>query len=319
MAILATAAAFGQVDANRTVAVVNGEEIKGGEYYHRMEYLTGVGQVVNNGIQQFPPGFMAIERLIEEHLLLQLAKTKGVYPSTVEVDNELKARLEDDPKLMENWLNTGQTEADLKYQMLVEVARFKVATAGVTVTDQEIETHYAQNAATMYTLAKRVKLAVIVVSDDTAQKMVDDELAAKKPFADVAKAHSTDVTKGIGGELGNVYINVLKPEVQAALDQVKIGGTTGWLTSKDARVKFLLEDVTLPKKLPLDASLRRQIRRRLMIDRGANKNDVAKEMFNLRMNAKIDIKDKTFADVYAKFLDALRQDAALKAAGRGGN
>ena len=61
---LTACAAYAQVDANRTVAVVNGEEIKGGEYYHRMEYLSGVGRIGNNGVNEFPPGFMTIEQLI---------------------------------------------------------------------------------------------------------------------------------------------------------------------------------------------------------------------------------------------------------------
>lgn len=312
-------AAFAQVDVNRTVAVVNGEEIKGGEYYHRMEYLSGVGRPSSGGggVAEFPPGFMTIEQLISERLILQLAKNKGVYPTDLEVNNELQSRLADNPKLMENWLNSGQTDADLKYLLKLELAQFKVATAGITVTDQEVEQHFKTNLNTTYTVPKRVLLSVIVVSDDAAQSAVDSDLAAKKPFADIAKARSEDVTKGIGGEVGNVYVTVLNESVRAAIDKIKIGETTPWLKTNDRRVKFLLRGATAAKAMVLDASLKREIRKRMMIDKGRVKNDVAKEMYALRSTAKIDIKDKAFAEAYSKYIEAYKKDATLK--GVGGN
>jgi len=315
LAIAFTAcAAHAQVDANRTVAVVNGDEIKGGEYYHRMEYLSGVGRISNNGVAEFPPGFLTIEQLISERLILQLAKNKGVLPTDVEVENELKNRVTDNPKLLENWLNSGQSEADLRYLLKLEIAQFKVATAGITVTDQEVEQFYKEHP-TMYTTPKKVKISVIVVRDDTAQKAVDDDLKAGKSFADTAKAHSADVTKGLGGELGSIFVTALNPSVQAAIEKIKIGQTTEWLVTNDARVKFLLEDATPAKKMEFTPSLKRDIRKRMMIDKGQVKNDVAKEMLALRSTAKIDIKDKVFAEAYSKYIEAYKKDAALKAGG----
>ncbi|MBN9503936.1 MAG: hypothetical protein J0H02_19320, partial [Armatimonadetes bacterium] len=138
LVVLAAGAAHAQVDTNKTVAIINGEEIKGGEYYHRMEYLSGVGKVSSSGVMEFPPGFLTIEQIITERLILQLAKNKGVYPSDLEVDKELQTRQEENPKMMENWINSGRSEADLKYMTRLELAQFKISTAGVTVTDQEV-------------------------------------------------------------------------------------------------------------------------------------------------------------------------------------
>ncbi len=308
--------ASAQVDTNKTVVVINGEEIKGAEYYHRMEYLPGVGRPMGNSFAQFPPGFLTIEQLITERLILQLAKNKGVSPTEPEVANELKLRLEDDPKLLENWLNSGRTEADLRYMIRLELAQFKVSTSGVNVTDQEVEDHYKQNPA-MYTLAKKVKISVIVVRDaDTAAK-VDADLKAKKPFADVAKAYSEDVTKGIGGEMGDIYYPALSEAVRQALDGTKIGETTEWLPTADAKVKFLLQDVTPQKRMELTPKLKRDIRKRLLMDKGSIKNNVIKEMQDLRAKSNIDIKDKTFAEAYVKFMEAYRKEISLRGAGGG--
>ncbi|OJU63485.1 MAG: hypothetical protein BGO01_11850 [Armatimonadetes bacterium 55-13] len=311
LVVLAAGAAHAQVDTNKTVAIINGEEIKGGEYYHRMEYLSGVGKVSSSGVMEFPPGFLTIEQIITERLILQLAKNKGVYPSDLEVDKELQTRQEENPKMMENWINSGRSEADLKYMTRLELAQFKISTAGVTVTDQEVEDHYKNNPE-MYTTPKMVKLAVIVVRDDAAKKAVDDGLTAKKPFSELAKSYSADVTKGVGGELGTIYITALSGEVRAAIEKIKIGEITPWLSTQDARVRFLLEDVTAAKKDPLTPALKRDIRKRLMLDRGKVRNNIGKEMFDLRMNAKIDIKDKVFAEAYTKYIDAYKKDMSLK-------
>jgi len=309
---------FAQVDLNRTVVVINGEEIKGGEYYHRMEFLTGVGKPMNQGVAEFPPGFLTIEQLITERLVLQLAKDKGVYPTDPEVENEIKNRLVEEPKLLENWLNSGRTDVELRYTIRLELAQFKISTAGINVTDQEVELHYKQNPA-MYTIPKRVKLSVIVVRDPDSKDKVDAGLKAGKTFAEMAKTYSEDVTKGIGGELGTINMGALSETVRTSLEGVKIGQATEWITTPNAQAKFLLQDVIPAKKIELDAKLKREIRRRLMLDKGAVKNNIAKEMFDLRSKANIDIKDKGFAEAYARYIEAYKKDIAVKGAGAGGN
>lgn len=305
--------ASAQVDNAKTVVVINGEEIKGAEYYHRMEFLDGVGKPIGNGIAQFPPGFLTIETMITERLILQLAKNKGVSPTEPEVDNELKLRLEDDPKYLESWLNSGRTEADLRYQVRLQLAQFKISTTGVNVADQEIDDHYKANP-NMYSTPKKVKLSVIAVTDATVAQKVDAELKTKA-FADVAKAYSEDITKSIGGEMGEIATFALAEPVRMAIEKVKIGQTTEWLTAPDKKVKFLLQNVIPAKKLEMTPKLRRDIRKMLLMNKGRVKNDVAKEMQDLRSKSNIDIKDKTFADAYAKFIEAYRKDISLKGAG----
>lgn len=305
--------ASAQVDNAKTVVVINGEEIKGAEYYHRMEFLDGVGKPMSNGIAQFPPGFLTIETMITERLILQLAKNKGVSPSEPEIDNELKLRLEDDPKYLETWLNSGRTQADLRYQVKLQLAQFKISTTGVNVADQEIDDHYKANP-NMYSTPKKVKLAVIAVTDATVAQKVDAELKTKT-FADVAKAYSEDITKTLGGEMGEIATFALAEPVRVAVEKVKIGQTTEWLTAPDKKVKFLLQNVIPAKKLEMTPKLRRDIRKMLLMNKGRVKNDVAKEMQELRAKSNIDIKDKSFADAYAKFIEAYRKDISLKGAG----
>ena len=301
------------VDPNRVVLVVNGEEIKGVEYYRRMEYLQGVGVRTGNNFTEFPPGFLTIQHLIDERIGFALAKEKGVYPSDAEVDEEIKVRQEDNPKILENWISSGGNIDELRYQLRVQLTQFKLQTFGITKTDTEVDQFYKDHPD-MYTTPKQLKLRVIAVASSDDTKVVDQDLAAGKDFATEAKEKSVDITKAIGGEYGTVPEYNLNTAARDALTNVKIGQTTKWLTTNPdggtgAYLKFFLEDIIPAKKLEMDTALRRLIRRKLMVDSGAAKNaNLSKELDAMRVKMKIDIKQPEFADAYQKFIAAyLRQ------------
>ncbi len=298
---LVSVSAFAQVDPNRTVAVINGEEVKGAEYYRRMEFLPGVAKRVGTDLAEFPPGFLTLEQLITERLILQLAKEKGCLPSDPEVDQEIRFRLEDNPRVLEDAKAAGRTEAEFRADVKIELAQFKIQTFGVNITDQDVQTIYKARPQD-YTIPKRFTLRVIAVNGDAAAAKAD-ELLKTKSFGDVAKQVSIDITKTTGGEFGTLPVSALSPSMQMALEAVKIGGTTGWLSSEERRVKFLLEDVIPAKLQELTPSLKRQIRNREMLSRGTVRNNIQAEMKAVRAKAQIDIKEKAFAEAYKTFIE----------------
>ena len=311
----APALAHAQVDPTRTVVVVNGEEVKGAEYYRRMEYLDGVGKKVGATIAEFPPGFLTIEQLITERLVFQLAKDRGVYPSDLEVTNDLAERVKANPTLLTDLKASGRSEEDVRYRIRYELSQFKLATFGVTVTDQEVDKYYKDNP-TLFTTPKRYKLSVILVTQDSAKALVDTDLAASKPFGEVAKARSEDLTKASNGEYGTIPITLFNPATRSALESVKIGGVTNWLntTANDAAafIKFKVDDI-LPAQLdPLTPELKRDIRRKRMIELGSVKNNLEADMIDMRKKAKIDIRQKEFADAYAKYIQAYLNQSRAK-------
>lgn len=289
--------AFAQVDPTRVVAVVNGVEIRGAEYYRRMEFLPGVGRRVGNAIAEAPPGFLTIDSLINEELLLQLAKQKGCAVTEAEIQADMQSRQQASPTFVQNWTANGRTMDELKRLVLIELTQFKLATFGVTITDQEVERFYKDNP-TRYTLMKSAKLRVIAVSDEASRDKVDAALKGGKAFAAVATEFSEDVTRASGGELGKPVLAMLPSNVQAAIAAIKIGQVTAWVKSENVWTKFSLEDVYPERLLPLDAGMRVQIRRQLMLDKGAVRNDIPKDIQALRLNSKIDIKEKLFSDTY---------------------
>ena len=306
-ATMIPATVHAQVDPNRVVAVVNGEEIKGQEYYRRMEYLSGIGRRAGNQFLEFPPGFFTVEQLITERLIFQLAQSKGIVIPDAEVDSEVALRNTESPDLLKDWIASGKTPQELAYQVRYELAQFKIATFGITITDQEVENEYKTNPAS-YTIPRQYKLHVIVVRDPAEKTASDADLAAGKTFEQVAAAHSVDVSKVRNGDYGQVPADGLSPRVKAALALTKIGQVTDWIDLGEtdetrASLKFRLDDILPEEKMALDGKLRRAIRKKLMSLRGSVKNDIQKEMTALRLKSKIDIKQPEFADAYKRFID----------------
>ncbi|MEQ1822209.1 MAG: peptidyl-prolyl cis-trans isomerase [Fimbriimonadaceae bacterium] len=304
---LAMAQALAQVDLTSTIVVINGEEVKGSEYYRRMEFLPGVGKQLGNGFAEFPPGLLTIEQLVTERLILQMAKDKGVLPTAAEVKDEIAYQMQLNPDYTKSFLDTGQTLAELDYQTKVRVARFKLTTFGITVTDAEVAEFYKKNSS-IYSTPKMVTLKVIAVDTEEKAKAVDADLAAGKSFSDVAKARSLDVSAATGGEFGRRPYFELAEIVRGEVDKIKVGGITEWIVGEKTRVKFMLVAADPEKARPLDDVLKKIIRREILITRGSIKNNIRQDMIVMRKKAQISITQKEFDDAYKKFIDVIIRD-----------
>jgi hypothetical protein len=318
MALIAVSA-MAQVDPTRVVATVNGEQIKGAEYYRRMEYLPGVGKIVGRAFANFPPGFLTLEQLITEKLLMQLAKEKNAIPTDAEIDEEMKFALEVDPEVVKDWIATGQSEAEFRAQTRFNLAQFKMLTAGVNVTDSEVDKFYKDNIV-MFTNPKVVTLRVIAVQNDDQARAVDQDLAAGKAFADVAKARSLHPSNIKGGDLGKMSVADMTETALKAIENVRVGGITDWMISPGTRAKFQLVAVDPPVAKPLDSTLRKKIRRELLNTKGNIRNGqtVVNDMRAARQKAKVEITQKEFAEAYAAFMRSFTGSSGTNSAGGGG-
>src|SRR5262249_50571792 len=137
-------------------------------------------------------------------------------------------RLSDNPSLMQDMVDRGLSEQDVRNQIKHDLVNFKLQTFGITVTDQEVQNYYKKNPSE-FTTPKRLRVRLIAVKTDADTAAVDADLKSGKSFADVAKDKSIDVTKATGGDLGTCPIDYFAGQVQDALNGAKIGGTTAWL------------------------------------------------------------------------------------------
>ncbi|MBL8066135.1 MAG: peptidyl-prolyl cis-trans isomerase [Chthonomonadaceae bacterium] len=294
-----SAVCHAQTPMDKTMIVVNGQSIDAKTYFKRMEVMPGVGKLVNDKFVVATPGYLAMDKLITETLLLQVAKEKGVSPTDAEVDAAIKERTAESPGLVEGLAKIGFTLDDLKYDTKVQLAEFKLQTMGINITDFEVEKFYAENKGT-YTLPKRYKLSVIAVDTDSKKRAVDEALNSGKTFASVARDMSMDVTKANNGALGEVPEFTLTGGTQTAVKAAKKGEVTEWLSNGELSVKFYVEDILDAKVVPLDATLKSSIRRNLLLDRGRVKNDLNKLMADARSKASIEFKGTIFDDQLKK-------------------
>ena len=297
---MALAAAQGD---SKAVAVVNGQHISSADYYHRMEHLNGVYAAYAERLVEVVPGLITLDRLITETVTLQLAQAHNVAPTQAEIDAAYASRLASNPTMETVALAEGLTVSDLKYQVAVDLSRFKLLTEGTLVTDQEVKTNYDLHPD-RYSAAKLVDLRIIVVASDADKAAVDNDLAAGKDFGSVATSRSIDVTKLRGGLVLGTLFDSLDPPIRDALNKIKITQVTPWIPlpqqddgSKPSE-RILFVGATNRSAIKLDDTLREAIRRQMMMERGSIKNNVAKEVGEMLSKAKVEISDPAFAKAW---------------------
>lgn len=288
-ALLLATTAWCQIDASKTIVTVNGDAISTGTYFKRMEVLPGVGSVNSTG--QFVsamPGFLTLQRMINEHLMIQLSRKNGVEPTSAEIDAEIESKTKQNPNFVKGFLQSGLTMDDLKYDVKVQLAEFKVTTMGVTITDFQVKKFYDDNPR-QFTLPKRYTIRVIATSDADKKKAIDAELQKKTPFADVATKYSEDISRLEGGLVGTLSEDVLGDNMKTIVTNLKEGEVTPWLKGQNnTEIKVYVEKILPSEVVKYDDNLKKDIWRRLMTDRGRVKNDVNKMMADMRKNAKIE-------------------------------
>lgn len=295
-------AGFAQSDPTKPIGTVNGEPISGMEYFRRMEFLPGVGRLVGDRFVSTYPGYLAMQQLINERLLLQLAREKNVFPRPADVQKQVDEQLKLRPDMLKNLEKVGLTRADLERQITIDLAEFNLVTMGVNITDIEVEKHYRDNQS-RFTLPRRYKLRVIAVATDQ-KDAVDADLKAGKSFADVAKARSQASSATQGGSMGDyLSADAFADPTKIALQNTRIGQTSTWIQGETGNwFKFFVEDVKAREVIPLDAKLRDDIRRTLMVDRGRVRNNIDKMMMEMRRKARVSITQPGISDMIDEWL-----------------
>jgi parvulin-like peptidyl-prolyl isomerase len=294
--LMAAAMAPAQVQISPTAVIVkvNGQPILGDQYFSRMQVLPDVGKLAGQNFVPASPGFLTLQQIINEMLIVQLAREQGVYPTDAELAAEVKLRREEQPQLTQVFLTLGLNDKAFEWDALVNMCQFRVMTKGVNITDMEVEQSYQNSLATRYTLPRRYLIRVISVTAQADQKKVDDALAGGKSFSEVALEMSQDEAKSSGGLLGEIAEQQLGGTLKTEIQNLKKGDKTNWVPVGQAWSKFFLEDMKEREVVPLDARLKRQIRRDLMIEKGQVRNNMPKLMDEMRKKAKLEFSGTPF-------------------------
>lgn len=276
-----------QFEFDRAVVIVNGDPITGRQYYRRMEFLPNVGRLSGGRFVESSPGFLTMTQLINEQLMLQLARERGVFPTDAQVDRELDARLSRNPELLEGFERLGLTRADLRFETLLNLAEFNIVTQGINVTDVEVEEMYANNPE-MFTDPTIYELRSIAVRGAEARGVVDAALNSGRSFADVARELSQESNRGEAFKLSEFNF---QSNVREELARLETGRYTEWIAGEDFWIRFELVSKEEGGLQPLTDELKAEIRRELLVTRGRNRNNLPQLMENMRRTAQLQFAD----------------------------
>lgn len=280
------------IDLSKPVVVVNGQAISYGTYYRRMEGLQGFGRRVGQNFVPASPGFLTLQQLINEALIVELAVDKGVAPTDQEIEAEYQTMKAADPQRVQDILKYT-AEEEVRRQIRIQLSEFKLQTMGINIGDQQVESFYKEHP-TMYTTPKTIDLYAIAVETAEQQDAVDKKLGSRTSFTDVAKELSTDLSKNAGGFLGRVVESGLPDRIRTKVENLKEGESTTWVDADAMKYKYYVGKIYPEKLSPLTPELRKAIRQRLMVDRGVIKNDLNKWMREKRATLKLDFKGTPF-------------------------
>lgn len=211
------------------------------------------------------------------------AKALGVAVTDEEIEQELKRSMTGYGS-EEQYYTQMQSELGLSRQEVREEAVYRltlqaVATAGITITDAEIDNYLAENSE-RFTPRKEMQLSIIKVATYSEAERVMDRLEQGEDFAVLAKELSIDEeSRGRGGSIGTVEEedpfwpeDLLKTAAQ--LDE---GDIAGPLQTGDDYAIIRLEKMIDPKSQD-QTEIREQVRRELALEQAAPLQQVESDL-----------------------------------------
>ncbi len=198
------------------IAIVNGEAITAEEFAHASE---------------IPAGKAALQHLIDDRLVYQFAKKKGVVPDS-KVFTARYAEAEKMPSFPARLKAANQTEEDFKKALMFVLCRQAIVDEGIKVNPSEVKAYYDKNIDPANPTAKyyhkeNITILAVINQDPKVIAQAKKEIEAKVPFATVVAKYSSDVSKRNGGQLPVIVrgtIDKIKnPNLEKTLFDMQIG------------------------------------------------------------------------------------------------
>jgi parvulin-like peptidyl-prolyl isomerase len=214
---------------DKAVASVNGDAITESEFYARLEHLRGQDFLLPTNpptLRQETAGTITLNLLINQRIVLQTAAKHNVSPTDAEMAAEMANVMKQDA-VKKALSEKSVSENDLKTDVRVQLARFKLATSAVTVSDTEVDDWYRKHIAN-YTVPEKWKLSVIRTSKFEDIPKIQAEIK-NISFSAAAKEYSEDTrTKAQGGSMGIIFATDmgLPDSIRAAIKRANVGEVT---------------------------------------------------------------------------------------------
>ncbi|TLS48442.1 foldase [Paenibacillus antri] len=171
-------------------------------------------------------GGQTLSSMIDEELVRQAAEAAGVEVADEDIAEQMdaiKGQFPSEDDFLSTLAMYGMTVEGLEEQMAVEVQLKKLLEPQVTVTDEEIQTYYDENAASLEE-PEQVKASHILVATEEEAKELRQRLSGGEDFATLAAEQSLDTgTVDAGGDLGFFEKGVMEEPFETAAFSIEVG------------------------------------------------------------------------------------------------
>jgi foldase protein PrsA len=223
--------------AEKVLATINDQKITEKQFQKRLDlYGFLFGNTMKKELEKEETRQQVFDELVEETLLVGEANSRGIDPSSEEVQKEyetMKARivqaLGSTEEYQKELADNEVTEEDLRGflgKRLIIQKLYNELTTDVTVSDKEVEEYFEENRDSFST-PERVHARHILVETEKMAQTVLAELEGGKDFGELAAEYSIDEgTADDGGDLGFFQRGMMIPEFEEVAFALEVGETT---------------------------------------------------------------------------------------------
>ncbi len=211
------------------IATVNGDRISKDDYItyleHKMQVMVQTSQGPATAPVAAPLGFQALNDLVGQKLLIQMAKQENVLPTENDVNNELQFQTSIRADFVRALTDQGFTLSDIKNDLMVGLCRHNLLSKGVTITDAQVDAYIKENPQRFET-PRTVDLSWIVLKNPADKDKVDSDLRSGQTFTVVSKRYSAVANPMFAQREYNKF----NPTLQKIVDKLKEGQSSDWIT-----------------------------------------------------------------------------------------
>lgn len=289
------------------VATVNGETITKDEYIARLERMNQVLVQTQQGPVQVqvaqPLSFQAMNDLVKESLIMQMAKEQGVLPTERDVNDELTLQTTKRADFVSSMTSQGYTLTDIKNALKTSLARHNLLCKGITITDAQVDAYIKDNPKQFETPAT-VDMTWIVLKDAADKSKVDSEIKTGQTFAVIAKRFTTAQT---GPQFPNRNYDQFPAKLKAIVDKLNENGTSDWVQDGTSFVKFHIEKKTPAGKMEVKPWMKTEIKRLLAEQKASAAKDLGKDLLDRLKQAKIAINRPGLKELFDRASQNLKE------------
>jgi foldase protein PrsA len=297
------------------VVTINGEAIPMKEYYSRLEKKT---RVTVSGGPQGPQqasvvgtlGSQMMQDLINERILLQLAKEDNLIPSDADVQAEIDFQKKTNPKLEASLTEQGMSMDDFKRQIKLALIPQLLVGKGVVVTAPQVDEYIKQNKAS-FRDPERATMLWVVANDPKKKALIDKDLKAGKDFRTVALQYTDEPQAAQNGAVfPSENVEGLPPEFQTAIRATAENKATNWIPYGNSSIKLFVQKKTPAKDWEITPDIKKRVQRELAAQRGGMTSNFQKRLMDKLKNAKIDVGPQHLRDPWEKQFTEIKKQIA---------